>query len=259
MHAGSAPADGAGMARRMHIRLTRSESQEIFINISKSFHAKRKRHYNHGTMNDETTHYSDREIISRWAVAEINPGIAHVLSGKEQAHADADRCIGFFYVDHEEGVTFRIHALCRAEPGRPPEIVVNFKDHGEGLILHLDDMGAYALLSEGEANDLALLEEQRWLIYYEPEHLQAVRKRVDLDRFRASGYFDDVSVILLSRDRNVVPEGVWVRLEGQSDDATSLRGTLLNEPYSDFGVHEGAMITVRLVEGEDGRFLVAEV
>lgn len=57
----------------------------------------------------------------------------------------------------------------------------------------------------------------------------------------------------------MVPEGVWVRLEGQSDDATSLRGTLLNEPYSDFGVHEGAMITVRLVEGEDGRFLVAEV
>ena len=117
---------------------------------------------------------------------------------------------------------------------------------------------AYTLLSNDEANRLSLLEEQRWRIYYEPEALQAVRKRADLDRFRAPGYFDDVSVILCSNDRELIPEGVWVRLEGQSDDGASLRGTLLNEPYSDFGVHEGEMVTVCFAEGEEGRILVAE-
>ncbi|MFA7562317.1 MAG: hypothetical protein WCY70_02650 [Methanoculleus sp.] len=210
-------------------------------------------------MNDRTRPYPDREIIYRWAVAEIGPGISRILSEKGQMRPDVDRCIGFFYVDHEEGVTFRLHSLCRAGTGKLPEIVVIFENHGEGLILHSDEMGAYTLLSDEEANSLSLLEEQRWRIYYEPEQLQAVRKRVDLDRFRAPGYFDDVSVILISRDRELIPEGVWIRLEGQSDDETSLRGTLLNEPYSDFGVHEGEILTVRFADGEDGRFLVAEI
>jgi len=204
------------------------------------------------------TRHSDREIVNRWAVAEIDPGISRILSGKGLMHRTHDRCIGFFYVDHEEGITFRIHTLCRLKPGGAPEIVANFENHGEGLILHSDEVGTYTLLSNGEANHLSLLEEQRWRIYYEPESLQAIRKRVDLDRFRAPGYFDDVSVILVSKDRETIPEGVWVRLEEQSGDGTSFRGTLLNEPYSDFGVHEGEMLTVRFAKQEEGRFLVAE-
>ena len=210
-------------------------------------------------MNNRTTPYPDREIIYRWAIAEIGPAISRILSAKGLMRPDADRCIGFFYVDHEEGITFRIHSLCRTGAGKPPEIVVNFENHGEGLILHSDEVGAYTLLSNDEANRLSLLEEQRWRIYYEPEPLQAVRKRADLDRFRAPGYFDDVSVILVSKDRELIPEGVWVRLEGQSDDGASFRGTLLNEPYSEFGVHEGEMVTVTFAEDEEGRFLVAEV
>ncbi|MBA7476660.1 hypothetical protein ES707_12053 [subsurface metagenome] len=209
-------------------------------------------------MNDRTTPYSDREIINRWAVAEIDPGISRILSGKGVVHPDADRCIGFFYVDHKEGITFRIHALCRNEPGRPPEIVANFENHGEGLILHSDEVGACTLLSNEEANNLSLLEEQRWRIYYEPESFRAIRNRVDLDRFRAPGYFDDVSAILFSKDRETIPEVVWVRLEDQSADGTSFRGTLLNEPDSDFGVHDGEMLTVRFAKQEDGRFLVVE-
>ncbi|WP_292364608.1 hypothetical protein [Methanoculleus sp. UBA208] len=209
-------------------------------------------------MNNRTTPYTDREIIYRWAIAELSPGISRILSAKGLMRPDADSCIGFFYVDHEEGITFRIHSLCRTGAGKPPEIVVNFENHGEGLILSSDEVEAYTLLSNDEANRLSLLEEQRWRIYYEPGALQAVRKRVDLDRFRAPGCFDDVSVILYSKNHQTIPEGVWVRLEGQSDDGASLRGTLLNEPYSDFGVHEGEMVTVRFAEDEEGRFLVAE-
>lgn len=106
-------------------------------------------------------------------------------------HPDADRCIGFFYVDHEEGTTFRIHTLCRLKAGRSPEIVANFENHGEGLTLPSDEVGAYTLLSNNEANSLSLLEEQRWLIYYEPESLRTTRNRVEPDRIRAPGYFDE--------------------------------------------------------------------
>lgn len=209
-------------------------------------------------MNDRLTHHSDREIINRWAIAEINPAISHILSGKRLMHPDADTCIGFFYVDHKEGITFRIHTLCRSNPGRLPELKANFENHGEGLILHSDELGEYTLLSNEEANNLSLLEEQRWLLYYEPESFHAIRKRVDLDRFRAPGYFDDVSVILQSKDQETMHEIVWVRLEKQSCDCTVFQGTLLNEPYSDFGVHEGDMLAVHFAEDEGERFLVAE-
>jgi len=209
-------------------------------------------------MNDRTRPYPDREIIYRWAIAEINPGISRILSGVGQMHPAANGCIGFFYVDHEEGITFRLHSLCRTGADKLPEIIGIFENHGEGLILHSDEVEAYTLLSNNEANRLSLLEEQRWRIYYEPESLEAVRRRVDLDRFRAPGYFDDVSVILFSKDLEMIPEGVWVRLEGQSGDGMSFRGTLLNEPYADSGVHEGEMLTVYFAEDEGGRLLVAE-
>lgn len=53
-------------------------------------------------------------------------------------------------------------------------------------------------------------------------------------------------MILYANDRDLIPEEVWIRLEGQSDDGASFRGgTLLNEPYSDFGVHKGKTLTVR--------------
>jgi len=168
-------------------------------------------------MNDRTAPYSDREIVNRWAVAEIGPGISGILSAKGLMRPDADRCVGFFYVDHEERITFRIHSLCRSEPGNPPEIVVNFENHGEGLILHSDEVETYTLLSNDEVNCLSLLEEQRWRIYYEPESLQAVRKRVDLDRFRAPGHFDDVSAILFTKGYDTAPEGAGVRLESQPE------------------------------------------
>lgn len=51
---------------------------------------------------------------------------------------------------------------------------------------------------------------------------------------------------------------MWVRLESQPGDGASSRGTLLNEPYSDFGMHEGEMVAVCFAEDEEGQFLVAE-
>ncbi len=210
-------------------------------------------------MNERATGYSDREIINRWAVAEIDPGISRLLSAKGPVHPDANGCIGYFYIDHEEGITFRIHALCRRVPGRPTEVLTNFEAHGENLILRYDEVGAHTLLSNEEANDLSFLEEERWHIYYAPDSLREIRNRVDLDRFRAPGFFDDVSVILLASDQERIPEVVWVRLEELSADGKSFKGILLNEPDMDFGVHDGDMLTVCFVEHEEGRFLVAEI
>lgn len=187
----------------------------------------------------------------------MNSAISDLLSGKGLLHPDSDSCIGYFYVDHEEGIIFRIHSLCRRVPDALPEIIHHFDNHGEGLIIISDDVGSYTLLSSDDLQNLSFVEEQRWMLYYEPEMLHILRNRVDLDRFRAQGFFDDVSVLLASPDQKLDPELVWVRLNNQSEDGMSFQGTLLNEPYSDFGVHEGDMLTVRFDEQGGERILMA--
>lgn len=208
-------------------------------------------------MNSTTQRYQDREIINRWAVTEINPAISDILLERGLSQPDADSCIGYFYVDHDDGIIFRIHSLCRTHPDALPEILHHFENHGEGLILFSECVGPFRLLSGNDLPDLSIDEEQRWMVYYDPESLHTIRIRVDLDRFRAPDFFDDVSVILLSNDEKIDSEVVWVRLNNQSADGTSFEGTLLNEPYSDFGLHEGDELMVRLDEDEGGRFLVA--
>lgn len=217
-------------------------------------------------MTRRNRHYSDREIVNRWAIFEKDPAIDRVLAGRALTLPDGNGVIGYIYVDHEEGFSFRIHALCRIEPGEPPQIVANFEDHGEGCILRYDEFGEYRLLSNNEANDIPLddkrrwylFEDQRWFIYHDPENLHDIRNRTDLDRFRAPGFFDDVHVVLSGEDGEHVPEVVWVRLEEMAEGGAAFRGTLLNEPDGDFGVHEGDTVTVRFAEHRDGRYLVAE-
>jgi uncharacterized protein YegJ (DUF2314 family) len=208
-------------------------------------------------MNEGKTLHPDRDIIYRLAVAEFSPYVSGILVEKNLVHPDANGFVGFFYVDHDEGISLRIYALCRTGPGRLPEILVTFEDHGEDLVLRYDEIVAYDLLSNEDAARLSLLEEQRWFTYFETEQLHEVRNRTDLDKFRATGFFDDVSVVLMSDDGETIPEVVWVRLERQSEDGNSFYGILLNEPDADFGVHEGDALTVVLHDGEDGRFLVA--
>ncbi len=211
-------------------------------------------------------HYSDRDIISRWAIFEKDPAIDRILAGRGLAMSGGNHVIGYIFVDHEEGISFRVHALCRIEPGKLPQIVANFEDHGEDCILRYDEFGKYWLLSNNEANTIPLaddqrwylFEDQRWFIYYDPEKLHEIRNRNDLDRFRAPGFFDDVFFVLSREDGKHVPEVLWIRLEEMAEGGAAFRGILLNEPDGDFGVHEGDTVTVRFAENQDGRYLVAE-
>lgn len=65
-------------------------------------------------------------------------------------------------------------------------------------------------------------------------------------------------MILCSKEKDTIAEVVRVRPEDQSCNGTYFRETLLNEPRSDCGVHEGHMLKVRFAEHEGERYLVAE-
>jgi hypothetical protein len=64
-------------------------------------------------------------------------------------------------VDHEEGVSFRVLALFRVEPGKTPAIIVDSDRIGEAIMLRADEVGSFRLLSEKEATNLSVPEEQR--------------------------------------------------------------------------------------------------
>ncbi|HON82472.1 MAG TPA: hypothetical protein PLN56_11055 [Methanoregulaceae archaeon] len=205
-------------------------------------------------MSPGRSRYSDREIINRWAYTGITAHLSALLAARGMDSAEADGCIGFFYVDHEEGVSLRVTALCRSGTGQLPCIVADVPM--EDVILRSGEVGPFTLLSEQQANELCLLEEQRWRVYHEPERLHEVRTRTDLDQFRAPGYFDDVSVVLLSPEQDHA-EVVWVRLEEVVGGGNRFRGFLLNEPGADFGVHAGDYLVVSLRDEGDGRLLVS--
>ena len=64
---------------------------------------------------------------------------------------------------------------------------------------------------------------------------------------------DDVTALLYSKDNGIGQ--VWVRLTFVTENG-EIFGELLNEPYRDFGCHEGTLIELEEVKSEDDTYLV---
>lgn len=73
-----------------------------------------------------------------------------------------------------------------------------------------------------------------------------------LDQFRNGSYPDDVSVLLVSENNGI--EQVWVRMLFAAEK--EIFGELLNEPYQDYGCHEGEIIGFAVAKAEEDRVLV---
>lgn len=75
-----------------------------------------------------------------------------------------------------------------------------------------------------------------------------------LDKYRNFSYPDDVQALLFNEDKNI--EQVWVRLTFMTERG-EIFGELLNEPYNEFGCHEGTLIELMEAEaGEGGKVLI---
>ena len=68
-----------------------------------------------------------------------------------------------------------------------------------------------------------------------------------LDPFRHEWYPDDVKVLLFGKEKGM--EEVWVRLMFANGE--EFFGELLNEPYQDYGCHQGEIIGLMMTKGED--------
>lgn len=89
---------------------------------------------------------------------------------------------------------------------------------------------------------------------YETKNKEKAKTRqvAFLDSFRNNHYPDDFPVVLIKEGLN--PEQVWVRIS-MFDDG-EMTGTILNQPYADFGVSVGDEITFYFYELEKDHLIL---
>ncbi len=83
--------------------------------------------------------------------------------------------------------------------------------------------------------------------YDSPVDLEKSRSLDFLDHLRSPQFPDDIQVLFVADD--LKPEVCWVRLTGLGDHC--FYGTLLNQPYQDFGKSLGEQVSIQIFEPED--------
>lgn len=163
-----------------------------------------------------------------------------------------DAVLAYPYIDRTAGLTFDVLAPARFDD----EFVFNdmalLLVQNRRLILRrssISDATPVKIpksddeLAEVYAEHIAMNHEY----YSASESVLATRQIEAIDHLRNRDYPDDVMVLLVSEEHP--GEMIWVRLMG-IEESGILYGELLNEPFSDFGVHNGSIM--RLGVTRDG-------
>ena len=155
----------------------------------------------------------------------------------------ADSFLGYGYIDHETGLTIEVLALTNEETSEifdpfPDEVSVKVRI-GELLdvpFVIIEDFDGQT--RDEYATKLDIIDEG----YKGSEELETSREYEFLDEYRDSICIDDVRV-LFEKEGNKLEE-IWVRIEGLK--GSDIVGTILVEPYQDYGVHLGDEITFNM-------------
>ena len=176
--------------------------------------------------------------------------LAQYFDGSEVATG----VLGYCYVDHEAGMSFEVLALAK----RNGEALEFYGGNDEiSIVFRFSSVAdACAVLLPSVLPPLMVYAEKTANIDAAYAHSEAVAKTrllENLDSCRHEEYPDDVLVYLVHGDDHI--EGCYARVEtvGQMN----LTGTLLNEPFYDFGVHEGDSFDFYLVKNERGIMCMA--
>ena len=195
---------------------------------------------------------TDREMIDQWLVVEF--GCGEVSRFSDNMVLDADCAAGFVYVDSMCGMTFYVEAWCSTD-GDSLRAVFRPSDRNQRIMLRYDSFveKTKRLLTPSEQTFLDLPAFPDWLsFYYEgTEPIRAIRELSLLDPIRAPGYPDDIKCLLFDKTGSKDGEWIWAKMIRQGSDGLFLC-RLLNEPFHDFGFHEGEMVCVAVSDRKEG-------
>lgn len=183
-----------------------------------------------------------RSVVGKTLVisAENFKPVIKKLPGNEKA----DVLLTYGYIDHDAGVTLEVLAA-----GNKVKDGYVFYDFKEDIMTKIriksvedEELVEITLDDDRFAEKIELLK-----LYDRDPEISQSREFEFLDHLRDKYCVDDVLVYLMKDD--LEPEGCWVRIEGLMEH--SFIGTLLNEPYQDYGHHKGERITFFVQQMED--------
>lgn len=196
-----------------------------------------------------------REFYHKFVYIECQNVLERFMKGLKTdfLNEDDDGAIAYGYIDEQAGLSFQIAKLASIKENR-----VCFHDSIEKAMLIM----RYGSLKEARFLDLSQTDinakqfadfEQTIREHYDTDNpdKEQLRKLTFLDSNRHPEYPDDLAVLLLHEDHK--PEQVWVR--GDHLTENEIRGTLLNEPNADFGVHRGDSIQIIPYKQDDGSII----
>ncbi|MFA4876453.1 MAG: hypothetical protein WC586_03495 [Methanoregula sp.] len=194
---------------------------------------------------NESPNLPDRSLVNTWVLAsnfrQYLPALRQKCPGIPE---DAGAAVGYIYIDHDCGISLKIEALLKDDPpGQEPALLL-LEDIASirfryGSVQALDP----SPLAPERVRLLGLPPAPAWVGLYENPDLRVIRELEWLDPFRARGFFDDVMATLPALPGDV-PEYIWVRLSRYIPETDRFRGTLLNEPFRDRGIHRGDLVEI---------------
>ena len=182
----------------------------------------------------------------------VDEQTAKILS--TDIEANALLCMG--YVDHTAGLTYEALALA------------NYCDGDYSVVWEAKDV-SLKIRSGSVANKIIMPIENKVLMnkfkfriellenYYTDSEVVRCREIIERDGFRHPDFPDDFAMILAKEENK--PETIWVRAIsyiGANENIMAIKVQLLNEPYSDFGIHIHDIIdAVSFLDGSGERIL----
>ena len=163
----------------------------------------------------------------------VDEQTAKILS--PDIEANALLCMG--YVDHMAGLTYEALALA------------NYCDGDYSVVWEAKEI-CLKIRAGSVANKIIMPIENKVLLnkfqsridilenYYTDEDVLECRAIEELDKFRHPEFPDDLAMFLAKKGNKM--ETIWVRtlsFIGTREHMIAIKVQLLNEPYSDFGVH----------------------
>lgn len=159
------------------------------------------------------------------------------------------------YIDSEVGISFEVLCMGRYIENQP----IQLREGAAQTSLKIRYESISGVIMDLEFNEYFLNFYKKVKMiddgYKSNGVAEAFRKIEGVDRFRHPQFPDDMLVFFIQD--GLQTEQIWVRLCDMKDGL--LAGRVLNEPYSDFGIHQGDLVGINCVRGSDALMPVADL
>lgn len=170
---------------------------------------------------------------------------------KVDAAEDDNGIIAYGYIDRSHGLSFT--AVSTAKLTSEGTIRYGMLCSDISLRISLDSVQdvLFFNLMETNCDTFAFMPFIERTMIFEDNNpqLELMRQTTMLDPLRHAQYPDDISVVLYQE--GLQPEKIWVRCVGCVNEEGVWLGKLLNEPYSDYGCHNGDKIKFQTFADDD--------